>query len=268
MSGMGLPPGYGQPPPHGMPDMGPPLGYDQPPPQGMPGMGPPPSYDQPPPKGMRGMGQPPSPIPGLKEAWVLVYNVGQENEGVFTQTQNGQSHTLVAFEEGRDADRFAHILSGEGFEPATPICWDADHLAGFTHQSGMDVMLVPRGELPPPPTTFDMNGMGGRHPGGDPERKYPGDGTMRPDVYSAQRPRLEELLGREPDNCGDDDCMLPVDEPLDAASTLRQEAVTAIDAVLAGHNSTMDLTMLMESAWKKAKAEKDQPKSEEGEEPQ
>ena len=83
-------PRFGQPPPQGMPGFGPPPSFREPyaSSSGMPGMGPPP--------GMRSYDKPPSVIPGLDEAWVLVYNVGRDNEGVYTHTQNGQPPSVLA----------------------------------------------------------------------------------------------------------------------------------------------------------------------------
>ena len=64
-----------------------------------------------------------------------------------------------------------------------------DRLQSFIQHSGLEMMIVPRGELPPSPS------MGRNALGGDPERRYPGDGTMRPDAYSSTRPQLGALLG-------------------------------------------------------------------------
>jgi hypothetical protein len=251
-------PMFGQPPPQGMPGFGPPPSFREPyaSSSGMPGMGPPP--------GMRSYDKPPSVIPGLDEAWVLVYNVGRDNEGVYTHTQNGQPPSVLAFEDTYDANHFAKTLLAEGFDLATPICWDAEQLTSFSHQSGLEVNLVPRGEVPKPPSTF--NWMGGTDKrDSDPDRRYPGDGK-KPDAYTAYRLRLDALFPRKPDNCGDDDCILPDDDDssplvspdMDASKPeglLRKEAMTAIDAILTTYTSAMDLPTLMKKAWEKVKAD-------------
>jgi len=250
----GLPPGYDEPPPQGIPGMGgPPAYYGQPPPQGVLGMGGPPAgYGQPQPQGMLGMGGPRKPpsIQGIEEAWVLVFNAGKEDEDVCVdRTQHGRAPSLLAFECTHDADQFARLLQADGLDLATPFRWDVRRLTAFSDHSGMQVKLVPRGELPPP----------GNSQGRDPESPHPTD-----DLYTAHRPRLEELLER-PNSCVDDDCAIPMDETVasqdpeaNVASSqglLRKKAMAVIDAVLSECTSTMDLGMLMQSACERVKAD-------------
>lgn len=259
---MGPPPGFGPP------DFGPPPQREvpgfEPIQKDVPGFGSDPRMGAPP-----GMGPPPSMIQGLAEAWVLVFNAGQHDEGVYTQAQQGKPASILAFECTHDADHFVKLLQAKGFGDASPMRWDADQLTRFTQESGLEVTIMSRGNLPTPPETFNRPRPG---PGGDPERKYPGDGTKRPDAYTAYRRRLEALFPRKPDNCRDDDCTLPTDEneplispEMDASGpAMRQQAMAAIDAILATHNSTIDLTMLLKSAWQKV--EEDKPDQEAAEE--
>lgn len=215
----------------------------------------------PPPPEMRSLSN--SMPEGFEQASVLVFNAGQDNEDICVghPTQGGRPPSVLAFETTHDAEKFAQILKADGLD-ATPIRWDADQLTSLCQQTGMDVFFVPRGELPPPP---------GGNQRGDPERKYPGDGTMRPDAYTAHRPRLEELLDRTPENCDDDDCTIPVDAASlhpDAAmpqDRLRKEAFAAIDAILTTYNNTMDLTTLMKRAWQSVKADMHEKQSDEEE---
>jgi hypothetical protein len=253
-----MPPGYGQPP-HGMPRMdgfSPGFGVGRQSPYDTPWMGRPPSgYGQPSQQGMPGMRPPPRPsgLPqGLEQAWVLLFNAGEENEDVCVD-QSGRSPSVLAFERAQDADEFARILKAQGLDLAKSVEWEAEKIKSFCRQSGMEVIFVPRGQLPMP--------AGNNNQGGDPERMYPGDGTGRPDVYNKDRPKLEELLGRIPDNCGDDDCTIAEEAPADPdAATpeghLRPRAIAAIDAMLTANNATIDLPTLMKMAWEKVKEDK------------
>jgi len=260
------PPWMHRPPPYDMPEMNARPGhYHQPPPPQGQSRGPPPGARQGHFRGPSSQGQfrgpssrPPSELP-IREAWVLIVNVGQDLEGpcaLNPRPGSGRAPAFLAFEDTHDAEQFAKILFAE--EPnigrAQTEHWQADQLQSFIQQSGMEMMIVPRGELPPSPSM-------GRNQGGDLERRYPGDGTMQPDAYSSTRPQLEALLRVEPDNCSDDDCTVPEPDASHGASKphdrLKMEALAAIDAILATSKSTtMDLTKLMESVWQKVKADR------------
>jgi hypothetical protein len=158
-------------------------------------------------------------------------------------------------------------------DPSPP---QARQLTSFSDEYGMQVTIVSRGELPAP--------SGGPPPGWTPEISfhagvppaYAARETYAPDKHL---PQLEKLLERTPDNCGDDDCSVPVEEPiaeealgLDAAAPqahrdLREQALAAIDAILATGNSTLDLPTLLASAWESVKAETPEKPSAEEEEP-
>lgn len=203
-----------------------------------------------PPLGMHGMGGPPKPPPlqGLEEAWVLVFNAGKVDEDLCVdRTRPGRAPTLLAFECTHDADQFARLLQADGLALATPVRWDVRQLTAFSDHSGMQVSLVPRGELPPPDGPQSQ----------DPESPHPTD-----DAYMAHRSRLEELLKRTPENCMDDDCIASMGGPLAscgpdadfARGLLREEAMAAIDAALSDTGTT-DLWMLMQSACERVKAD-------------
>lgn len=145
--------------------------------------------------------------------WVMIFNAGQHNEGVYTQTgteqtQGPESGSVLAFEATDDAGRFAQDLHATGgFDLATPLFWSAAQLSQFCHTSGLGIWKVPRGTLPtlPSRSSDQLGGTGERsHP---PERMYPGGGPPRRDPYTSYRLWLEELL-LQPDTCGDDDCAL------------------------------------------------------------
>ena len=72
-------------------------------------------------------GAPESVLSNIDAAWVLIFNLGQQDEGVYTlQGRHAQpSAYVLAFEHSDDAERFAELLSADEFDLATPLRWDA-----------------------------------------------------------------------------------------------------------------------------------------------
>ena len=66
-------------------------------------------------------------------AFVLLFNPGQRDEGVYTLESKATSREtcLVVFEEGEAAERFSHLLSAEGFDLAHPAEWSAEQICHF-----------------------------------------------------------------------------------------------------------------------------------------
>lgn len=167
------------------------------------------------------LGKPQSVMQDMDSAWVLIFNPGQVDEGVYTlQGRSEQASAYVlAFERTDDADRFAQLLQAEGFDLATAMCWDAEQLQTFCDAGQFEVSLVPKGTLLTPPSkneydndAFARIGADGADPEGtfsDMERRFPGDGSDMPDAFAMERQRLEALLPQQPDDCNDDDCTLP-----------------------------------------------------------
>ena len=85
-------------------------------------------------------------------AHVLVFNVGQPDEGVYTlQGKVASTHAaayVLAFERTSDAEAFAKNLQGEGFDLATPMCWEFEQLAQFCDMGQFEVSLVPEVRAP------------------------------------------------------------------------------------------------------------------------
>lgn len=85
----------------------------------------------------------------LEEAWVLIFNVGKQDEGVYTlqgRTERAAAYVLM-FEFTDDADRFAQLLQAEGFEGATPLKWAAEQIHAFCLAGEFEVSLVPQVRL-------------------------------------------------------------------------------------------------------------------------
>jgi len=141
---------------------------------------------------------------------VLIFNAGQDNEGVYTLEGERGPAAILAFERADDADRFAQSLVSEGFDLATPSRWNAKRLTEFSLSGGYGVELVPLGTLRRPPATNEY------HTNHSPQKPHPGphpdngDYLGREDPHTAEyRMQLEALLPHNPDNCGDDDCTTP-----------------------------------------------------------
>jgi hypothetical protein len=107
-------------------------------------------------------------LSGHDHAWVLIFNPGKHNEGVYTlQGQPSEPSTYVlAFEQTDDAQSFAALLQAEGFELATPLRWDSPRLLEFCDAGGFEVSFVPQGTIITPPTKNEYDGafdsFGGR----------------------------------------------------------------------------------------------------------
>ena len=163
-------------------------------------------------RAMRGPGpsnhqSPPAMVNGLMSAWVMIFNAGQPTEGVYTQMQDGGS-AVLAFECTDDANHYAQLLLERGFDLATPLHWSADRLTTFCRTSGLEVSIVPRGTVPmlpdnhfEPSNEVDQPGSTGQQG----ESMF--ESARRRDAYTANRKWLEDLF-YQPNECGDDDCVL------------------------------------------------------------
>jgi len=92
-------------------------------------------------------------------AFVLLFNPGRNDEGVYTlQSKASSSGTcLVAFEQGDAAERFSHLLSAEGFDLAQPAEWSAEQICYFcaSAQFGLGFVKSEALLLPPRHNVFD-----------------------------------------------------------------------------------------------------------------
>merc|ERR1719174_710748 len=75
-------------------------------------------------------GRPDTVMQGLREAYVLIFNRGRQDEGVYTLQGRAEraSQYVLAFERTDDADRFAMLLQAEGFDGAVTSVWDYQQL--------------------------------------------------------------------------------------------------------------------------------------------
>jgi len=145
--------------------------------------------------------EPPATVRGLEAVWVMIFNMGQPNEGVYIQETS-----VLAFECTDDANHYTQLLLEKGFDLAVPIRWSANQLTTFCQSAGFQISVVPRGTLPMPPSNHyepmdDFNQPRG-HQG---ESMF--ESAQRRDAYNANKMWLEELF-YQPDGCDDDDCVL------------------------------------------------------------
>jgi len=162
-------------------------------------------------------------LSGLDAAWVLIFNAGKADEGVYTlQGAAPRANAYVlTFEAVEDAERFAQLLQAEAFDLATPLRWGVDQLHEFCEVGQFAVSMVPTGCLITPPTKneFDVDAFERIHGGsGDgtrdgldevslPDSKEARTVESGPDAFGGVRASLERSFGDE-DSCGDDDCLL------------------------------------------------------------
>ena len=143
---------------------------------------------------------------GLEAGWVMIFNAGQPNEGVYTHTSD-EGSAVLAFECTDDANDYAQLLLAKGFDLAVPLFWSADRLSTFCQAAGFEVSVVPRGTMPMQPSNQydpmnDFNHLGGA--GRKEESMF--ESAQRRDEHTSNQKWLENLF-HQPD-CGDDDCKL------------------------------------------------------------
>lgn len=100
-----------------------------------------------------------------REAWVLIFRPGREDEGVYTlqgapREPSSPTSFVLAFERTDDANQFAQQLHAQGFDVATPLPWSKDELVYFCEGANYEVSLVPSGaQISPPPKHGPPNDM-------------------------------------------------------------------------------------------------------------
>ncbi|KAL1529138.1 hypothetical protein AB1Y20_000098 [Prymnesium parvum] len=100
------------------------------------------------------LGPPEDVLHNRNAVWVLIFNQGRNDEGVYTlqgRTSSSSSYVL-AFEETDEAQRFAALLQAEGFDLAQPMEWHKDQVTTFCHSGQFELGIVPTGALLTPPT--------------------------------------------------------------------------------------------------------------------
>ena len=121
------------------------------------------------------------------KAWVLIFNEGSANEGVYTLQGRSTRATsyVLAFEEHEEASRFGLLLQAQGFDEPAAVQWPSKHLSEFCEGAGFELGLVPHDTvLLPPSNNFYDNDAFSRLERSDAEQPL-----------AAERAALERLLG-------------------------------------------------------------------------
>lgn len=101
------------------------------------------------------MGAPEAVLEQLSAVFVLIFNLGTIDEGVYTLQgtveENNANPYVLAFEQTDEAYRFAELLEAEGFDLPQPLEWGADRVSHFCDQNQFQLGVVPTGALLTPP---------------------------------------------------------------------------------------------------------------------
>ena len=146
----------------------------------------------------------------IEIAWVLIFNLGQPNEGVYTlqeRTEIGETSHVLVFALAEDAARFAAHLQADGFDLPQPTRWAHQQLVNFCDSTQFDISLVPPGAPVTPPTKneYDKEAFERIGLGGDEDHGF--------DRRQTERMRLERGLELADDCKTEDSC--DVDAHLD-----------------------------------------------------
>lgn len=85
-----------------------------------------------------------------KRVFVLIYNVGTENEGIHT-LKIGDRNVVLMFEEEDDAMRYGVMLEAQDFPEATVEEMDVEEIEEFCRDADYDSELIEEGMLALPP---------------------------------------------------------------------------------------------------------------------
>ncbi len=84
------------------------------------------------------------------KVYVLLYNIGTDNEGIHT-LQIGYKDIVLMFESEDDATRYALLLEAQDFYSPTIEAIDSEEIEEFCMGAGYDWKLVTEGMLEIPP---------------------------------------------------------------------------------------------------------------------
>lgn len=81
--------------------------------------------------------------------YVVLFNVGTENEGIHS-IRIGDQHQVLMFEEEDDAVRFGILLEAQDSPPPTIEGIEREEIEEICEDAGYEAVLVPPGELVTP----------------------------------------------------------------------------------------------------------------------
>jgi Protein of unknown function (DUF3110) len=129
--------------------------------------------------------------------WILIYNSGTDNEGIYSRFQDGKNQ-VVAFETEDDALRYSIMLEAQDFPEPKVERIDEDELREFCAGANLTLAIVTSKDLAVPPeqnmerTDWQKDKKNpNRTPSQDSE---PEESEFSADQLDSLRSRLEGLL--------------------------------------------------------------------------
>lgn len=86
-----------------------------------------------------------------QQSWVLIFNAGREDEGLYTLQGQQRGTYVLAFESQDEASRFATLLQADGFDEPAPTAWRREQLSEFCAMAEFGLGFVPSDALLVPP---------------------------------------------------------------------------------------------------------------------
>ena len=127
--------------------------------------------------------------------FVLLFNVGTDNEGIYSR-KIGDRDEVLMFEEEDDATRFGLMLEAQDFPTASIEEMDEDEIKAFCESVGYEAILIPSGSLEIPPehnveeTDWEKDNQGSTDP--EPTRQNPSESESSSDSSSDEPAELSE----------------------------------------------------------------------------
>jgi len=86
--------------------------------------------------------------------YVLLFNPGTENEGIYTlKMQEDERNVVLMFESEEDATRYGLLLEAQDFLSPNVEAIDSEEVEEFCEEAQYECVLVPEGTLAIPPET-------------------------------------------------------------------------------------------------------------------
>jgi Protein of unknown function (DUF3110) len=129
--------------------------------------------------------------------WILIYNSGTDNEGIYSRFQDGKNQ-VVAFETEDDALRYSIMLEAQDFPEPKVERIDEDELREFCAGANLTLAIVTSKDLAVPPEQ-NMERTDWQKDKKNPNRMPSQDSEQEESEFSADqldslRRRLEGLL--------------------------------------------------------------------------
>ena len=125
---------------------------------------------------------------GYRAGYALIFNAGQEAEGIYSRQTSGRD-TVLVFEHAEAAERYANMLAAQDFPEASVVRFEIESLLEFAEMGGHELGLVPSTSLVVPPAesvdSFEWS------PGESAEAREP---AADAEALEAARAKLENLL--------------------------------------------------------------------------